>query len=397
MQAAIINTETKKVTAPRRKIAIVTCCLEDWGGSEDLWWKTAMHLNSHGCKIMVLKNKINKCHSKYAELLTKGVLLHELDVVSAKSHRKWLLNAWKKIKYSDYYHLQKNFERHLLSFKPDVVLISQGMNFDGMLYAYSCMKAGIPYSIVSHKAVEFYWPPHYDRAFISETFRNAHKCFFVSKHNLQLTEEQLGFRFKNASIVKNPIRKFGKAILYPSTGNGFKLACIGRLLIIDKGQDILIRILSQQKWKERSLEVSIIGTGVDEEGLKAMAALLNATNIKFKGHVDDMEAVWKEHHALVLPSRSEGLPLVVLEAMSAGRMVIATKAGGNEEVIEEDKTGFLGESNFLSFDAALEKAWQHRNAWEEMGKIAYQYALSNIPEKPETDFANTLTDLIYES
>ncbi len=43
----------------------------------------------------------------------------------------------------------------------------------------------------------------------------------------------------------------------------------------------------------------------------------------------------------VLPSTSEGFPLVVLEAMATGRAVVATRCGGAEEVVEHEQTGLL--------------------------------------------------------
>lgn len=397
MATAVKDIKTTQTIAAKKRIAIVTCCTEDWGGSEDLWFKTALHLQGEGIDVMVVKNRIDAHHVRFAELSKQHVLLHELDTFSRKNFTKRLfIKTWNKIKSAGQDHLKLNFEKHLRSFQPDLVLISQGINFDGLIYARSCIALNLSYAIVCHKAVEFYWPHPYERTLMTEAFQKAKKCFFVSGHNRQLTEEQFGIRFNNAIIVHNPVKAINRIIPYPSTESEFRLACIGRLFIIDKGQDILLRVLAQQKWRERSLQVSFIGNGVDEQALKEMASLLNVANVEFKGRVDNMEKLWEKHHALVLPSRSEGLPLVVLEAMSAGRMVIATKAGGNEEVIVDDKTGFLGEASFSSFDAVLEKAWQHRNKWESMGREAFQFAIANIPENPEINFANTLTDLIYE-
>lgn len=395
----IIKTKTgQQRDTAKKKMAIVTCCLDDWGGSEDLWWNAALHLKEHGLAIMVMKLKINTGHSKFRKLAEKGVLLKELDTFSRKSRsEKLFIKAWNKIKNAGPDLVKLNFENYLKRFQPDHVLISQGINFDGLIYAQSCMNLSIPFSIVSQKAVEFYWPSAYERAVMGKAFQKAHYCFFVSKHNLELTEEQFGFRFGNAQVVWNPVKIKREPIAYPSTEAGWKLACVGRLFIIDKGQDILLRILSQKKWRERPLTVSFIGTGVDEEGLKAMAALLNIRNVHFKGHIENIHEVWKEHHALLLPSRSEGLPLVVLEAMAAGRTTIAAKAGGVEEVIEEGKTGFLAEATASSFDEAMERAWQHRDRWEIMGRQAFQYAQAQIPQTPEIDFANILTNLIYES
>ena len=397
METVVKKSTSKNTTAGKKKLAIVTCCLDDWGGSEDLWFKAAVHLKEQAFEILILKQKINWHHSKFVELSKKGFLLKELDTFSGKSVSKRLfIKAWNKLRNHDENYLKTNFENQLRQFQPHHVLISQGINFDGLMFAQACMNMNISYSIISQKAVEFYWPQPNERVVMKEAFQKAEKCFFVSQHNLQLTEEQFGFRFQNAQMVWNPVKVKREIIAYPSVQNGFKLACIGRLFILDKGQDILLRILSQKKWKERPLTISFIGNGVDEAGLKSMAELLNVKNIEFTGQQKNIEDIWKQHHALVLPSRSEGLPLVILEAMAAGRMTIASNAGGNDELIADEKSGFLAEANFSSFDAALEKAWQRRHQWEVMGKNAFQDALKKIPETPEIDFAQNLMNLIYE-
>jgi len=100
--------------------------------------------------------------------------------------------------------------------------------------------------------------------------------------------------------------------------------------------------------------------------------------------------MWKQYHALILPSRSEGLPLSLVEAMAAGRIAIISKAGGNTELIEEGITAFSGHSNEESFEEAMEIAWTKRDLWEEMGKTAASHIVQRIPKSPEKDFIDHL-------
>lgn len=379
-----------------KRLAIVTNCCDDWGGSEELWAMSIPHLLRAGASVTVLKDKINKRHPRYVELAESGVALQELDVISKKKRSvQLLLKGWKKLRRVEN-PLRERFERFLRSQRPQLVLISQGINFDGLAYADACAARKVPYVIVSQKAVEFYWPPAAERAYMTSAFQQAEKCFFVSKQNQQLTEEQFGVRFANAQLVHNPVRISFNHIAYPPVNNGYKLACVGRLFIIDKGQDILLRILAQPKWKARNLTVTFIGSGVDEHALRSMARLLNVNNVEFAGYAQDMRQVWSNHHALVLPSRSEGLPLVVLEAMAAGRTVISTTAGGTQEIVTDGVTGFIGEAMLEAFEAVLERAWEQRHNWEQMGKKALEHISNQIPQSPETDFANTLMKILYE-
>ncbi|MET4082119.1 glycosyltransferase involved in cell wall biosynthesis [Pedobacter sp. UYP30] len=385
------------------KLAIITCCLDDWGGSEELWAKTVPHLLSAGINdITVYKNTINFQHPKFKVLKKLGVKLIEI-IPKAKAvgkiYRKSIstfIRIAEKFNLATYQwnKLAESIFKQLKKDKIDFAIISQGINFDGLVYAHQCLKLKIPYIIVSHKAVDFFWPQDSDRAYMRETLLKAKKCLFVSIHNLKTTEEQFGIRLKNAEVILNPTKVIPSALPYPSTINGFKLACVGRLFVIDKGQDILIRILSNSKWKERAVTISLIGKGPDEQALKELCALFEIKNVEFIGFKADLNELWHQYHALILPSRSEGLPLTVIEAMSLGRTVIVTNAGGNAEIIEENVTGFIGEANVKDFDEVMESAWQARENWEKMGNAACEKMKLFLAESPEKIFAELILEQI---
>lgn len=378
-------------------IFILSTCIDDWGGSEDLWAKSIPFLHEKNFTVTLLKNNLNENHPQIFSLACSGVGLRELNPFREKNAgQRFILKIRKKALQVFKIQEKTKLEKYLFLQKPKMVIISQGINFDGLHYAKICSDNNVPYVVLSQKAVEFYWPAAQDREFMRETFKAAKKCFFVSHQNLRLTEEQFGLRFLNAEVISNPIKKGVRVIPYPAIDSGFHLACIGRLFILDKGQDILLRILAKKKWKERNLSISFIGTGPDLEGLQSMAKLLEVENIRFLGYVGDPERIWKEHHALVLPSRSEGLPLVVLEAMASGRMVIATTAGGSDEVVQYCETGFIGDATIKDFELVLEKAWNNRESWEIMGLKASAYVKENLPASIEADFADTITTLINE-
>lgn len=385
------------------KLAIITCCIDDWGGSEELWAKAVPHLFSAGIPdITIYKTSINFQHPQFQQLQKQGVKLTEI-IPKSKTVRKiytksvdGLIRIAEKFKLATY-RWNKSVDSICKKLKQDNInfaIIAQGINFDGLVYAHQCFKFNIPYLIISQKAVEFYWPQANELDYMRETLVNAKKCVFVSKHNLTTTEEQFGLRLQNAKIIFNPSKVAPSALPFPSTKEGFKLACVGRLFILDKGQDILLKILSQPKWKNRQITVSFVGIGSDEKALKALAKLLQVSNVEFKGFESNLISIWEHHHALILPSRSEGLPLAMIEAMSLGRTVIATNAGGNAEIIEENVTGFVGEANVQDFGDAMESAWQARESWEKMGKTAYEKMKIFLSESPEEDFAKLVLQQI---
>ncbi|TWF45271.1 glycosyltransferase involved in cell wall biosynthesis [Chitinophaga polysaccharea] len=380
-----------------RRIAIITSCEDDWGGCEELWCRSIPYLQQAGYTLSVIRKKLNRQHPEFIRLAKTGVTLFDLCTFSKedKVHKaaKLLYKIYGKLFGVEYILSPPyRFKKWLKNNTPTLVIVSQSINFDGLRYASVCHELGIHYVIVSHKAVDFYWPAQSDRKYMIRVFRDALHCFFVSKHNLLLTEEQFGIRFNNASVIFNPLR-VERLVPYPQVVNEFRLACVGRLFLLDKGQDILIRIMASPLWKNRNLKISFIGKGIDEEGLKEMAALLNVDKVEFKGQITDFSKICEEHHAFILPSRSEGMPLVIVEAMAAGRMVIASKAGGNGEMIEEGVTGYLGLASEPDFEAAMERAWNNRHRWHLMGLAASQRIAHRIPLSPESVFAKKIISL----
>ena len=131
-------------------------------------------------------------------------------------------------------------------------------------------------------------------------------------------------------MVANPyMTPVDEPLPWPETADGiFRLACVARLFVLEKGQDVLLEVLSRPKWRERPLRVSLFGKGIHGEALREAAAYLRVDNIDFAGFASNVADIWRTHHAVILPSRAEGLPLSLIEAMFCGRPGIVTKVGG---------------------------------------------------------------------
>ena len=86
----------------------------------------------------------------------------------------------------------------------------------------------------------------------------------------------------------------------------------------------------------------IAGEGGDRAKLERRAVELGVSNrIVFLGRRDDVPELLAACDLFVLPSLFEGLPLSVLEAMGAGKPVVATRIGGTNEAVEDGVTGIL--------------------------------------------------------
>src|SRR5262249_13069456 len=285
---------------------------------------------------------------------------------------------------------------HLTNLNPDLVVVSQGGNFDGLVYSDLCRISGRPYVVISQKATDHSWPLDKDRIGMRSAFQAALRCYFVSQHNLQLTECQIGETLTNAEIVRNPFLVSGTPLSWPGTqDHAIKLACVARLETGEKGQDILLRVLAREPWRSRNLSVSFFGAGQNREALRELARHLALKNVDFPGFVSEVESIWKTHHALVLPSRAEGLPLALIEAMMCGRFGIVTNEGGTCEVVEDGRTGFIANSAKVDeFDHAMERAWAVREEWESIGKAAGMAVRTMVPLDPVAAFTVKLLGLV---
>jgi glycosyltransferase involved in cell wall biosynthesis len=101
-----------------------------------------------------------------------------------------------------------------------------------------------------------------------------------------------------------------------------------------KGIDILLKSWTKVVKIENNLKLTILGSGPQELELKKLSESLRvADSVEFRGAVHDVEKYLRDADLFVLPSRAEGLSNSLLEAMSRGIPCIATKVGGNTELL----------------------------------------------------------------
>ena len=122
------------------------------------------------------------------------------------------------------------------------------------------------------------------------------------------------------------------------------IVCAGRLSS-EKGQTVLLRALNSLSSEEKVSAV-FCGDGPDRDKLIALSDELGVRNrVRFVGHILDLEPYYAMMDCLVLPSLTEGLPNVILEALARMKPVIASNVGGVPEIIEHGKSGLLFEAS----------------------------------------------------
>ena len=179
-----------------------------------------------------------------------------------------------------------------------------------------------------------------------------------SRHTLEDMERYWGKPFgTRASVVYNGIDLANFEGVAPHTESAPYILGIGRL-VPQKGFDILLRAFARANpsgWK-----LLIAGEGPERDPLEKLISELGlGERAQLIGRADRAKAaaLFRGCECFVLPSRMEPLGIVNLEAMAAGKMVIASRTGGVPEIVAEGRTGLLftaGDEGALS--AAISRA-----------------------------------------
>jgi glycosyltransferase involved in cell wall biosynthesis len=353
-----------------------------WGGSEELWSQAATRLKNAGHEVRASVEYWPQLAGKVTALADNGIGIETHSLRRVRPAPR----IWQKFSRSN-----RDDYDWLKRFNPDLVIISQGHNAGGFDWAKACREAAIPYVMIVQCNSEFWWfHERLEEAVASYTA--ARKVFCVSHRNLEQLRLQLGDPLPNSDVVRNPYNVSPECSpTWPEESGRWRLACVARIDAAAKGQDLLLQILAHPEWRARPIELNFFGAGPDEEALRRMARMLNVNDVHFRGHVSDITAIWQQNHLLVLPSRYEGLPLAMVEAMWCGRPSVVTDVGGNAELCVDSKTGFVAEAATVSsFADALQRAWDRRQDWRHLGQLARARVEMQVPKDPVGVFCEQL-------
>lgn len=125
-----------------------------------------------------------------------------------------------------------------------------------------------------------------------------------------------------------------------------RLLFVGRLEP-EKGLPFLVQCVAVLKEQNKNVHLDIVGSGVEEERLQTLVQNLSVSKeVSFHGYVAFGESLFSYYRAadfFVLPSLSEGIPNVLMEAMAFGIPIISTSVGGIAGVIRHKENGLLVE------------------------------------------------------
>jgi len=175
-----------------------------------------------------------------------------------------------------------------------------------------------------------------------------------------------GIAFNRTSVNKNKLEAASENI----TG-GF----IGRFHPV-KGFSLLIDVANNVIKEYPNIVFLIIGTGSESRELKYKIKNYGIMkNFNFVGNQKDIQFYISKMDFIILPSKSEGFPNVVLEAMASHKPVVATRVGGVPEVVVHGKTGFIIEpGNVSAMTISIKKLCEDEGLRNKMGRAAFTHA-----------------------
>lgn len=360
-----------------------------WGGSEALWHATAIEALKQGHWVFTTTYLFDPVPEKIKELASLGAVTTFRQgydpAITTRLYRR-LKNAVVR---------ELPEIKALKDFNPDYILVNQCSSYE-LLFRPEIEtflnESGIPYAIICHNYIEDLVLHPTERARMLNLFQKADQIFMICQQQANVIMKQLVSRLPHIRVVDNPMNITEVSPVPYPVSVPVQMASVASLNVDRKGQDILLEVLSSDVWKRRPWHLNFYGSGPHEAYLKELVHYYDlSSQITFKGHVHDIRDVWAENHILLISSRIETGPMVLTEAMCCGRPVVATQVGRVPDLVQDDINGFVAEAATVPlFNKAMERAWQHQDAWAVMGTRAYESVTAAVDLHAAKTFLNLL-------
>jgi glycosyltransferase involved in cell wall biosynthesis len=238
--------------------------------------------------------------------------------------------------------------------KPDIVHTHSSKS--GILGRLAAKMTGVPHIIHTPHGHVFYG--HFG-AFASRIFMWVEKIFSVFTDrivaltdgekndyiNLSVCPPEKLLKIHSGVDVKKFMQANGNRVeKRRSLGldqNEAVIGFVGWLLPI-KGPDYLLKAMDDVWHEHQEASLVLVGKGDMDVDLRAEARKKNANGkVKFLGWREDIDEIMPLFDMLVLPSLNEGMGRVLVEAMAAGKPVVASRVGGIPDLVRDGETGYL--------------------------------------------------------
>lgn len=358
-----------------------------WGGSEELWAAAAMEAvqQGHEARACVFEWP-GAIHPRLVTLQAAGIGLICRPLKRSRLLDQLRTPAWL---------------REIDSFAPDVVCLSQGGAYEAAgrksvhPFVHRMLTTGLPLiNVVQYNDDDDDLRPA-ARKLACAINTHAAANAFVASRNITQAERALRASVPRSLVVRNPVNLVDPAQLpWPQASSPAELAVVARLQAATKGHDLLIEALADPRWRGRNWRLTCFGEGPDAEAFKAQAQRVGlADRVVFAGHASSVREIFVPRHLLVLPSRAEGTPLAMVEAMLLGRPCMVTNVGGCTDWVREGVEGWIAPTvTATDIGSALERAWTAQSRWPEFGAAARARALALHDPHPGRTLLNMMLE-----
>lgn len=287
-------------------------------------------------------------------------------------------------RYRDAWRAYRWLRRWFSQGRPDIV---QSMLFHAnTLGAFAAAGAKVPRLVGGIRVAE----KSRVRSFAEgRAIRRMHAIVCVSESVRTFMQAEFGGRLPPTTVIPNSIDLAGldrvpvadwTSIDWPADAQ--VLLFVGRLHP-QKGIDVLMESLPPLLERAPELRCALLGNGPQRDQWFSAARRLGRDRVRLLGWRSDAVAWIKACRVLVLPSRYEGMPNVVLEAMAAGKPVAAARVEGVSELLRENtepQSCFPEDPTALT--ALIERLWTNPSAAAELGQSNRRLAEQHhSPEK----------------
>ncbi len=297
-------------------------------------------------------------------------VIREMAVPAGKDSGRYLLNC---------YRYSRNVYR-IIQQHPKAIVYSQGLSVWYNISKISNRVVVNPHGLESYQAIStkdrvITWP---FRLIFRHLFRKAASVVSLGGRLTGILQEQLGRARDKITVMPNAVN-IGEETIRAFDGVPVRFLFVGRFAF-NKGIGVLLEAAKQlnDEGYEKKMYFNLVGKGpLYDEFIKKY----QAPNIHFVGFADDEKLVdlYKANDVFVLPTLFEGMPTVVLEAMSYGMPVIVTDVGATLELVD-GTNGYIIEKNDV---ASLKRAL---TAYLEKGPDDRQKMSANSYRKVKENF-----------
>lgn len=366
-----------------------------WGGSEELWYRTALYAVAKGHKVGCALYDWEEKTDKIATLESAGCRVYLLPNRGRKKRTvleklQYKISRWKT-------------ERKIASLpfrEYDLTIINQG----GLEILTTTWRDAFHY--IPHYVLLFHNYNEEDNFRPSKAKRLRHwlehaslNLFASSRIQLSL-EKKLSIKISNSVLFLNPITIDPPAspLPYPSLQKPILFVMLAELDTTRKAQDNLLEALAETPWKERLWQLELYGAGNDKALLQGLIESLGlAGKVTLKGHTSQVKEVLQRAHLVLQITHRDAMPLVVVEAMAMARPLVVSNVGDMPQWVEEGHNGWIAkDASVAEIGAALEKAWQQKEHWPQAGIESFHRFREKFPPSAEDLFLQQLVQATAE-